>query len=311
MSPDVSILVPIYNVEKYVVEALESIQRQTFRDFEVIIVDDGSSDNSYSVAHNKFSADSRFKFFKNRENRGIAFTLNEGLHQASGRFIARADGDDIMIDDRLERQMSFLASNPGIGLVGTSYITIDEEGREIGRAIKASGVENIKRILPWGSPISHIWLARREVYDLVGPYRMPTVEDYDFLLRADLAGFLLDNIPEYFGMKVRIRTGNTATTQGLVQAKLHNYALRQYLRGKKGRTSDYDSRFVESLIKSKGGRWAKGHAFSSSLAQKAAMAKGATSVGLNILSAVVSPYRAQYLVRAVVKKRLVAQASRS
>lgn len=224
--PLISVLVPVYNVERYLQEALESIAAQTYRNLEVIVVDDGSSDRTYAIARDFARGDARFVVHRNSENLRIAKTLNRALHLAKGTFIARCDGDDVMMPDRIARQLEHLYQNPHIGLVGCSFHTINEYGVHLRDVHYPSGHVLVARLLRWRSPVSHIWLARREVYDAVGEYRLASVEDYDFLLRANAAGYHLDNINGYFGMKIRMRAGNTVSRFGIVQRRLFNHTRR-------------------------------------------------------------------------------------
>lgn len=223
-SPLVSVLVPIYNVKAYLLDALRSIAHQTYPNLEIIVVDDCSTDGTYELACEFAEQDPRFKVHRNESNRRIAETLNRALHHATGNYIARCDGDDIMESDRIQRQYEYLQKHASIALVGCSFRTIDERGQYLRDVIYPGGNELIVKLLPYCSPVSHIWLAHREVYDTVGGYRISSVEDYDFLLRANLAGFSLDNIENYFGMKIRIRTDNTVSQYGIIQRRLFNYA---------------------------------------------------------------------------------------
>lgn len=121
---DISVLLPVYNGERYVKAAIESIIGQSFQNFELIIIDDGSTDNSVSVIQS-FS-DERILFIKNHSNIGLVATLNNALSLAKGEFIARMDGDDISVPSRLQKQFDYLKSNPTIGLCGSQLSTIGE-----------------------------------------------------------------------------------------------------------------------------------------------------------------------------------------
>ncbi len=114
--PAVSVILPIYNGAAHLAEAIESVLTQSFRDFELIAIDDGSSDESAAIA--RAVADERVRVVV-QENRGLAATLNRGLELARGRYVARQDHDDIALPGRLERQVAFLESHPAVALVGT------------------------------------------------------------------------------------------------------------------------------------------------------------------------------------------------
>lgn len=116
--PKVSVIMPVYNSEKYLAEAIESILSQTFSDFEFIIIDDCSTDSSYQIADS--FRDSRIRLFRNSENSGVAYSLNRGIELSEGYYIARMDADDISLLQRLERQISYLETHPSVGVLGTA-----------------------------------------------------------------------------------------------------------------------------------------------------------------------------------------------
>lgn len=124
--PLVSVLLPAYNAEEYISEAIQSILNQTFTDFELIIINDGSTDNTEKEIR-KFT-DSRIRYLKNNENIRLIATLNKGIHLAKGKFIARMDADDISLPERLMKQVNFMNKNTDIGLLGTWFRTFNREG---------------------------------------------------------------------------------------------------------------------------------------------------------------------------------------
>jgi glycosyltransferase involved in cell wall biosynthesis len=128
-SPLVTVLMPIYNGEAFVADALESILEQTFRDFEFPIIDDGSTDESVKIIERY--ADPRIRLVCNDERVALIRTLNRGLELARGKYIARMDADDVSLPERLERQVAFMEANPAIGACGTWATTIgDGDGSE-------------------------------------------------------------------------------------------------------------------------------------------------------------------------------------
>lgn len=123
--PTVSVLMPTYNAERYLKEAIESILTQTFADFELIIINDGSTDSTEQIIHS--FGDPRIRYIKNIKNIGLSPTLNIGLKEATGTYIARMDADDISYPTRLEKQVDFLNKNPDYGIVGCMYIVMDQK----------------------------------------------------------------------------------------------------------------------------------------------------------------------------------------
>lgn len=126
-NPEISVVMPIYNGARYIRESIDSILNQTFTDFELIIINDGSTDSSEEIilSYN----DPRIVYLKNEVNSKICVTLNRGLDAARGEYIARLDCDDIAMPNRLEHQKMFLDEHPEIGIVGSDIITFGE-GRE-------------------------------------------------------------------------------------------------------------------------------------------------------------------------------------
>jgi glycosyltransferase involved in cell wall biosynthesis len=117
MNPIVSVIMPVFNAEKYIKQAIESILSQSFQDFELLIFDDCSTDNSLSIIQS--FEDSRIKLFNSPKNIGYLVHLNKGLKQSRGKYIARMDADDISLPQRFEKQIAFMETNKEFGLLGT------------------------------------------------------------------------------------------------------------------------------------------------------------------------------------------------
>ena len=124
--PTVSVLMPVYNAAPYLAEAIESILSQTFGDFEFLIIDDGSADDTAQIAESYAQRDQRIRLVRHAENQGQTARLNQGLALARGRYIARMDGDDISLSERLGQQVAFFDSHPGIGVCGSWLPTIGD-----------------------------------------------------------------------------------------------------------------------------------------------------------------------------------------
>lgn len=128
-NPTVSVLMPTYNAERYLKEAVEGILGQSFTDFEFIIIDDGSTDGTSEILSHY--QDSRIVYLRHETNRGYVYALNHGLKIAKGKFIARQDADDISLPERLLRQVEMLDLQPNLVVVGSAYHTIDEAGNHL------------------------------------------------------------------------------------------------------------------------------------------------------------------------------------
>lgn len=224
----VSVLMPTYNVVRFVEESVNSILKQTYVNFEFIIVDDFSIDGTYEKLLELASGDSRIRLFRNYKNSGIVETLNFALSKSNGEYILRMDGDDLCSPLKLEKQLDFLLNNGDIALVGCDVICIDENNIVLNHVTTSHNIECTKKILNYVSPVLHIWMCRKEIYTILNGYReLGGSEDYDFLLRMDALGYKFLNIP-FFGYSVRLRSGNTQTTKGLYQRKIVYYIRRLY-----------------------------------------------------------------------------------
>ena len=130
--PLISVIMPVYNGEKYLNKAVESILGQTFTDFELIVVDDGSTDGSAAILESFCQNDTRVIVQKHSQNKGIPAALNAGLALARGRYIARMDADDICLPERFEKQAAFLEKHPEIDVLGSAVQLINGRGQNIG-----------------------------------------------------------------------------------------------------------------------------------------------------------------------------------
>ncbi len=128
--PKISVILPVYNAARFLRESLDSILNQTFEDFEIIAVDDGSVDGSQYILKQYQKRDQRLKVYYNNSNLGVSRTANRAIQLAKGDYIARMDADDVMIKSRLEIQYKFLKNNPEYILVGGQVRLIDEDGNQ-------------------------------------------------------------------------------------------------------------------------------------------------------------------------------------
>src|SRR4051812_44688990 len=131
-STPVSILMPAYNAERYVAEAVASVLAQTHRDFELLAIDDGSTDGTLGILQSFAATDPRVRILSH-ENTGMGRALNAALERCRHEWVARMDADDVMVPDRLERQLAFVAERPGLVVCSTLVRYIDEGGSVIGQ----------------------------------------------------------------------------------------------------------------------------------------------------------------------------------
>lgn len=219
MTPIVSILMPVYKTAQFLQEAVDSILAQTFKDFELIVLNDCSPDNSEEIL-DSFD-DPRIVRYRGAVNRGLSNVLNVGMDMARGKYIARMDSDDISMPNRLQVQVDYLESHPEVDLCSCGMRLFGAK-KEVW--IRESDPEKVKVTALFFSPILHassVW--RKDSFDrkeLRFRQEMVPAEDYDMWCRALVSGLTLVNIPEVLYL-YRIRpdqaTGNTAATQAKVQ----------------------------------------------------------------------------------------------
>lgn len=134
-NPKVTVLMSVYNGSLMVSDAIESILNQTYRDFEFLIIDDGSTDNSWEIIEAYSKNDHRIRGLQNDGNQGLIASLNRGIKEAKGELLARIDADDIALSNRLELQVNFLNANPSIALCGTGFLTKSETNEKTTRYV--------------------------------------------------------------------------------------------------------------------------------------------------------------------------------
>lgn len=169
----ISVVMPVYNGEKYLNEAIDSIICQTFRNFELIIIDDGSNDNTSNII--KSYNDERIVYIKNNENLGIAKTLNKGIEIAKGKYIARMDADDICYPYRLEKQYKFMEENLKIGLCGSSVEVFTDTTSNIHEC--PTDNEEIKVLQMFNTAFAHPSVIIRK--DILDKYNLKYDEFYE------------------------------------------------------------------------------------------------------------------------------------
>ncbi|MEH7239562.1 glycosyltransferase [Bacillus sp. JJ1562] len=153
--PSLSVIMSVYNNEEYLEEAVESILNQTFSDFEFIITDDCSVDNSLKIIESYAAIDDRIIIIKNQQNMGLTKSLNNMINLANAEYIARMDGDDIADLDRFKKQMSVINDKPEIDLIFGDTSLIDEKGSRICDSWRPKKLENILKNLEYHNFIPH------------------------------------------------------------------------------------------------------------------------------------------------------------
>ncbi|MGR3175956.1 MAG: glycosyltransferase family 2 protein [Candidatus Scalindua sp.] len=196
--PLVSVLMSVYNGELFLADAVKSILAQSYSDFELIVIDDGSSDKTPEILYQFVQMDQRIKVFKHGSNLGLTKSLNLGLAKCKGEFIVRHDADDLSEPERFACQVEFLRNYHDYGLVGTAVSRIDSQGNEIDQAVAIRGDKKIRGFMKGGNVFVHgSVMMRKSVIDAVGCYRtgFRYAQDYDLWLRISEIS-KIENLPD-------------------------------------------------------------------------------------------------------------------
>lgn len=227
--PDtISVLMTVHNEERFVQQALESLKSQTFQNFEVIIVNDGSTDGTAAILNRFSGLDSRFQIF-HEHKQGRSHSLNLAFRYSRGKLIAIMDSDDIALPQRLERQLAFLRAHPELGMVGAYYEQIDALGNPIKRLNEIPlDPAVLREKLAVENPICHgTVMAHREVLAEAGLYReaFQAAVDYDLYLRV-LGRSEIGMIPEIL-YQYRVH-GTAMSSKRLLQLQMKSMAASLY-----------------------------------------------------------------------------------
>ncbi|MCK4553264.1 glycosyltransferase family 2 protein [Candidatus Pacearchaeota archaeon] len=209
--PKISVVMPVYNAEKYLDESIKSILNQTFKEFELIIINDASTDSSLKIIKKFQKKDKRVKLIKNKKNLGPAKARNKALKLAKGKYIAILDSDDICFPDRFKIQCDYLEDNPHIFLVGSSAIVIDEKGEKIGIFKKYDNYKKIKKKLTKTNCMIHPSIMFKNAGDIFYRKKFQGSEDYDLYLRLLTSEKNLTNLQDIL-LKYRISENSFVST---------------------------------------------------------------------------------------------------
>lgn len=223
----ISVVMAAYNAEKYLSEAMDSILAQTYGDFELIVIDDKSTDRSGQILQDYVRQDSRVVVLSNPENLGLTKSLNKGLAIAQGEYIARMDADDICVPDRFARQVEFLDQNPDYSFVSCIGRYIDEDGHEEQLRLFPETNEQIYAMMPKVDAVMHPGVMfRRADIAAIGNYceDFRVVQDYDLWFRGMAAGYKFYNIQEPL---VLFRRNDSYNTRKSKAYRLVDYRVRK------------------------------------------------------------------------------------
>jgi glycosyltransferase involved in cell wall biosynthesis len=242
MTPAVSVILPVFNAEQFLWEALESISRQTFTDFEVIAVDDGSTDTSGLILEKKAAEDPRFSVIS-QQNRGGAAARNRAIEQAQAPLIALMDADDIAVPERLALQVAYLEAHPEVGVLGAGVVRIDSAGARMGTMRTITGHQAIADELVSRTVCIHdpTVMMRRDVFLAAGGYREQLVGAYDLdLWLRMLPKVRFENLPRTLTL-YRFHDRQVTAQRGAVMALTIAAVRSAYERRQKGEPDPVDT----------------------------------------------------------------------
>ncbi|MFH1657307.1 MAG: glycosyltransferase [bacterium] len=209
-NPLVSIIISTYNREKYIKKALESVLNQSYKNFEIVVVDDSEGDETKKVI--ELLKRKEIRYVKNKNKLGFVKSLNKGVEVAEGKYIARIDDDDTWCDvKKLEKQVKFLEEHPDYALVGGGAILIDEKGKELRRFLPPEKDEKIRKLMLRDCLFIHSTVVfRKNTWEAVHRYdeKLNSAEDWDLWLKFGKLGRFY-NFQDYFVYFLQAEQGRT------------------------------------------------------------------------------------------------------
>lgn len=209
--PKVSVIMPIFNEEDCVGDTIESVSKQTFGDFEFIVINDGSTDGTQNILEDYARKDERIKIIVNEKNMGVEKSLNSGIKASRGGYIALIDAADLCHPTRFEKQIKFLEENKNVFMVGTYQYWIDENKKIIGIYRFPTNPEDVKKNLFGFASITVLpsLIIRKDLFERIGLFdlRYSTSMEYELFVRTIKSGFDIANIPEFLVYVARRKRG--------------------------------------------------------------------------------------------------------
>lgn len=229
--PLVSVLLPTYNCEKYIANAIDSVLAQEYKEFELFVMIDGSTDSTEDIVKKYHDKDHRVVLIMNDQNMGLQKTLNKGLVLANGIYIARIDEDDVWVDpQKLGKQVAYFNCNPNCVLVGSQYQIVNDQGISCGISKTPVNDQAIRKILLSYNPFCHssVMFVKEKIRNIGGyDEQLGYAEDWDLWLRLGNVGTLaiLDEVM----VKYLSRSGMSYRNKKKDQVKYHLRILSKYI----------------------------------------------------------------------------------
>jgi glycosyltransferase involved in cell wall biosynthesis len=231
----VSVVMAVFNAEKFLSQSIESILSQSYSDFEFIIVDDGSTDRSWEIISEYRAIDARIRPIRLRNNQGVAKAANAGLEIAIGKYIARMDSDDLSLPDRMAKQVNYLEAHPEVGILGSRMRYMDENGKLLSVLPVIKGDMNLHWFFMFESPFYNPTIMfRKSLVEQYGLRYDPSVrygEDYDLWCRflPVTQGENLTSVLLYYRLHSQSLTPRNENHQGEQDAETSASAVKSYL----------------------------------------------------------------------------------
>lgn len=197
--PLISVIMSVYNDEKYIHDSINSIINQSYSNIEFLIIDDNSSDNSAGIISDYSKKDSRILYFKNEHNKGLTENLNYLISKCSGKYIARMDADDISSNNRLKIQTSYLESHPNIDVLGGAVQEFDDFNNLFSIRTYPTNPSDVKKQIAISSPLCHPTVVfRKRIFDNGIRYnkKYKTTQDLDLWFKLITLGYKIANISD-------------------------------------------------------------------------------------------------------------------
>ncbi len=246
----ISVVMAVYNGAAYLVEAIESVLGQTYKDFEFVIVDDGSTDATPAIIRDYSARDSRIVSVQLPSNQGMFAALNAGIADAKGDLIARFDSDDIMIENRLERQLSYLKKHPEVSVAASYSYLISDRGKVIGKSMPIADIERAKRTHNPSLFLEIVHptvMMRKADFEAVGGYRdFSPVEDRDLWSRFATQGYRIAVQPEFLLLNRR-HSNNISLSQLQRGSRLGSLVDHNTIRRWRGQADQSLDEYLASL----------------------------------------------------------------
>lgn len=234
--PEISVIMPVYNCRQYIEESVSSIINQTFTGFEFIIIDDCSTDGTFEYL--KTLTDQRIKLIRKPQNTGYTVSLNMGLEMATGKYIARMDGDDISFTDRFEKQVDFMDRNPDVVVCGGGYVAIGSNFKFVPKISYEDIISDLMSVSPFAHPTVFIRNSILKLHKIQYNTRYEPAEDYQLWTILAEYGKLanLNDIILYY----RIHQNQTSNLRGKTQLEIGKLISSEYIKSLSNGNIDAD-----------------------------------------------------------------------